>query len=76
MSENKKDNKKEILKESDKKDSAENKRIRSAQASTKVKLNERKEYTIKKDDKFLNKGDKVKLNKPTAQLFKAKGLID
>jgi len=68
--------KKEILKQSSKKDNAENKAIRESQKSEKVRLNERKEYTIKKDSKFLNKGDKVKLNKPTAQLFKAKGLID
>lgn len=64
------------LQTSDKKDSKENKEIRSSQSKAgKVKLNERKEYTIKKDSKHLKKGEKVQLNAPTAEVFKSKGLI-
>lgn len=66
---------KEVLEESPKKDSEENKKIRAAQAVGNVKLNEREEFEIIKDSNHLKKGEKVKLNKPTAALFKAKGLI-
>lgn len=65
----------EVLKESLKKDNAENKFIRAAQSVGNVRLNERKEFEIVKDSNHLKKGDKVKLNAPTAALFKAKGLI-
>lgn len=66
----------EVLKESPKKDSKENKEIRSAQSKAgKVKLNERKEFTILKDSDHFKKDDKVNLNKPTEEVFRAKGLI-
>lgn len=70
MSENK-----EVLKESPKKDNEANRFIRAAQAVGNVKLNERKEFEIIKDSNHLKKGRKVKLNKPTEALFRAKGLI-
>lgn len=66
---------KEVLKESPKKDSEENKRIRAAQSVGNVKLNERNEFEIIKDSNHLKKGEKVKLNAPTEALFRAKGLI-
>lgn len=65
----------EILRESPKKDSKENKFIRAAQAVGAVRLNVKKEFEIIKDSNHLNKGDKVKLNRPTEELFRAKGLI-
>lgn len=66
---------KEVLKESPKRDSEENKKIRASQAVGNVKLNEKKEFEIIKDSKHLNKGQKVKLNKPTEAIFRAKGFI-
>lgn len=66
---------KEVLKESPKRDSEENKKIRASQSVGNVKLNEKKEFEIIKDSKHLNKGQKVELNKPTEAIFRAKGLI-
>lgn len=66
--------KKEVLVES-KKDSKENKFIRSAQSVGNVRLSEKKSFEIIKDSKYLKKGEKVELNAPTEGLFRAKGLI-
>jgi hypothetical protein len=67
---------KDVLKESPKKDSEAAKKARSAQSVGKVKLNDTTEYEIVKDGKHLKKSEKVKLNKPTAGLFKELGLIN
>lgn len=67
--------KQEVLTPSPKKDSPENKFIRSAQSVGNVKLNLRKEFEIIKDSEHLKKGEKVKLNAATEGLFRAKGLI-
>ena len=67
--------KKEVLQQSEKRDSKENKAIRAAQSVGNVKLNEKKEFEIIKDSKHLAKGVKVKLNAPTEEVFRSKGLI-
>lgn len=67
--------KQEVLTPSPRKDSAENKALRSAQSVGNVKLNLKKEFEIIKDSEHLKKGEKVKLNAPTEGLFRAKGLI-
>ena len=66
---------KEVLQESPKKDSKENKFIRAAQSVGNTRITERKEFEIIKDSKHLAKGRKVKLCRPTEELFRAKGLI-
>ena len=66
---------KEVLKESPKKDSKENRFIRAAQSVGAVKLSERKEFEIIKDSNHIKKGEKVSLCRPTEELFRAKGLI-
>lgn len=48
----------------------------NAQAVGKVRLSERKQFTVKQDTKHLKKGQKISLNKPTEALFRAKGVID
>lgn len=68
----------EVLKESSKKDSKENKFIRSAQSVGKTTITGKKgrrEFEIIKDSRHLEKGRKVKLCRPTEELFRAKGLI-
>lgn len=67
--------KEDVLQESPKKDSEENRKIRAAQSVGNVKLNDKKEFEIIKDSAHLKKGRKVQLNKPTEGLFRAKGLI-
>jgi len=66
---------KEVLQESTKKDSKENKEARASQSVGNVRLSERKEFEIVKDSKHLKKGEKVSLCKPTEALFRHKGLI-
>lgn len=67
--------KQEVLTPSAKKDSPENKAIRKAQAVGNVWLTRTKEFEIIKNSKHLAKGEKVKLNRPTEEVFRAKGLI-
>jgi hypothetical protein len=61
--------------------SKENKAIRASQSKAGEKkngivfLSERKEYEIIQDSKHLRKGEKVKLNAATYEVFKAKGLV-
>lgn len=67
--------KQEVLTPSARKDSPENKAIRKAQAVGKVWLTKTKVFEIIKDSAHLAKGQKVKLNRPTEEVFRAKGLI-
>lgn len=68
--------KEEVIKESPKKDSVANVKARSAQSEAgKVRLNQTKEFEIVKVGKHLKKGQKVKLNAPTEELFRELGLI-
>ena len=67
--------KQEVLTPSARKDSPENKAIRKAQAVGNVWLTRTKEFEIIKNSRHLAKGEKVKLNKPTEEVFRAKGLI-
>lgn len=66
---------KKPLEQSEKANNAENKAIRAMQSVGNVKLNARVEYEIIADNKWFKKGDKVKLNAPTAEIFRGKKFI-
>ena len=64
------------MEKSEKAMTSENVKVRSAQSNAgKVRLSDKKEYTIKADGQYVRKGQKKNLNAATYEVFKAKGLV-